>query len=294
MPTGDGESILEGEIVIINNHNQKQVLVATTRFLTKDKILFRLVSSVVIPPKSRIKAIVRSDKPLFLSEVTNGRLIIPGLRLNLQNKIYGELNALKSLEGQINKENSDRAKFLVMQNMSTRTLKKSLKNIKKELGENYLISEDTSRINFLSTDISPHLDQTTKTFKIKLKLEIIHVAIPYNEFVDFIKKRVLNDFSDVRYYGINKEEIIFKSMFLNNDEKEAKFDIVVKVLVSNKDILSLIPKEDFTRKSKEWLTRYLESLKEIKRVEIEFFPFWVTKTPSIPNNIEIIIKPVEY
>jgi hypothetical protein len=293
VPTGDSESILEGKITIINNSGRAQTLVATTRFLTKDNKLFRIVSSVAVPSKGKVIAIARSDKPLFPSEVTSGHLVIPGLRLDLQSKIYGVLSQqFKSLESG-NKINSDQeGKTIATRAILKKAFNVSRDNLKRQLQTDYLISEDVSHANILSAEVSPHPDRAVKTFTLKINAEISHVALSHADLAAFAREHVSSDFPDVKYYDVDKEATVLKLISLDNEKKEAKLDVSIKVRVLNKDILSLINKEDFVNKSKEWVVRYLKNFKEIQDVQVTFSPFWVTKTPSVLDHINIEIKPV--
>ncbi len=85
-----GEAQATGEITIINNYSKAQPLVATTRFLTPNGILFRLSKRVDVPAGGRVKAEVYADQPGKQGEIGPTRFTIPGLWPGLQDKIYAE------------------------------------------------------------------------------------------------------------------------------------------------------------------------------------------------------------
>lgn len=84
------EDFATGEVTIINNSAQNQALVANTRLLSPDKLLFRLTTKINVPSYQKIRANVRADKPGQEYEISPTKFTIPGLSPILQTKIYAE------------------------------------------------------------------------------------------------------------------------------------------------------------------------------------------------------------
>ncbi len=92
-----------GAITIINDYSQSQYLVATTRFLTPEGVLFRLKNNVTVPAGGEMEAEVYADQPSVLPEVKPTKLTIPGLSTEKQQYIYGRLDeTLGSTSGEVN------------------------------------------------------------------------------------------------------------------------------------------------------------------------------------------------
>ncbi|MCX6784838.1 MAG: hypothetical protein NTV81_02790, partial [Candidatus Komeilibacteria bacterium] len=83
---------INGVIEIINNSSKNQSLIATTRFITTDNLLFRLDKPVTVLAHQKIKATVTADQNSdnFLLAPAS-KLTIPGLWSGLQDKIYGQV-----------------------------------------------------------------------------------------------------------------------------------------------------------------------------------------------------------
>lgn len=79
-----------GTIDIVNETASARSLIATTRFLSQDGVLFRLDRAVTIPARGRFAARVTADQPGAQGDVQAGRFTIPGLAAALQAQIYGE------------------------------------------------------------------------------------------------------------------------------------------------------------------------------------------------------------
>ena len=79
-----------GNITIINESSLDQPLVATTRFLSEDGVLFRLKERVTVPSQGQIEAEVYADKEGESGNIGSSSFTIPGLSSSVQKLIYGE------------------------------------------------------------------------------------------------------------------------------------------------------------------------------------------------------------
>ncbi|KKR97204.1 MAG: hypothetical protein UU49_C0034G0007 [Candidatus Magasanikbacteria bacterium GW2011_GWC2_41_17] len=79
-----------GEVILYNKTNSAQPLVATTRLLSPDGILFRLTKSTNVPANGQIKAAVYADKSGKDGEIGPTKFTIPGLSEIKQKDIYAE------------------------------------------------------------------------------------------------------------------------------------------------------------------------------------------------------------
>ncbi|MEK9182948.1 MAG: hypothetical protein AAB849_00355 [Patescibacteria group bacterium] len=91
-PSGGTEipAAATGEVVLYNKTNSSQPLVATTRLLSSEGMLFRLKKSATVPAGGQIKAEVYADKPGKEGEIGPTKFIIPGLSEIKQKDIYAE------------------------------------------------------------------------------------------------------------------------------------------------------------------------------------------------------------
>ena len=79
-----------GTVKLINNLSRDQVLVATTRLLTAEGVLFRLKNRVNVPGGGSIEAEVYADDPSKSLATAGTKFTIPGLSASLQEFIYAE------------------------------------------------------------------------------------------------------------------------------------------------------------------------------------------------------------
>lgn len=88
---GEGVEIpakAHGTVTIFNEQSTAQSLVATTRLLTPEGVLFRIVEGVNIPAKGKVQVEARADQPGKNGEVSPTRFTIPGLSVSKQSVVY--------------------------------------------------------------------------------------------------------------------------------------------------------------------------------------------------------------
>lgn len=82
-----------GAIEIVNTTKAARTLVATTRFLSPEGVLFRLDRTTSIPAGGRVSAAVTADQPGAQGDLAPASFTIPGLSEPVQKQIYGESKA---------------------------------------------------------------------------------------------------------------------------------------------------------------------------------------------------------
>ncbi len=79
-----------GEVTLINTSAHSQPLVATTRIVSANGVLFRLSRAVTVPAHGKATAEIMADEVGEAGDVDPGRFTIPGLSSSLQRVIYGQ------------------------------------------------------------------------------------------------------------------------------------------------------------------------------------------------------------
>lgn len=79
-----------GIVTIINDQTKAQPLVATTRLLTPDNILFRIKKTITVPARGKIDVEACADQPGKTGDIGPSGFTIPGLAAELQRKTYAQ------------------------------------------------------------------------------------------------------------------------------------------------------------------------------------------------------------
>jgi len=96
-PSGEGakevEGVAVGRVTIINTSTSAQTLVATTRLLTQDGVLFRIKNQVNVPAGGEVDVEAYADQPGKTGDIGPARFTIPGLSAAMQELIYARSDA---------------------------------------------------------------------------------------------------------------------------------------------------------------------------------------------------------
>lgn len=82
------DSVATGQVTLFNNTATDQPLVATTRLLSEEDVLFRLTDAVTVPSGGQVEAEVYADQEGATGNIAPSNFIIPGLPDSLQTDIY--------------------------------------------------------------------------------------------------------------------------------------------------------------------------------------------------------------
>lgn len=121
-----GAGKASGKAMIINTTSAPYTFVATTRLMSKEGVLFRMVSTTAIPASGEIEVSVIADKPGVSGDIGPTTFIIPGLSADLQTKVTAESSSAMSGGGgkakAISQEDIDKAKASIEEKLKTEAL----------------------------------------------------------------------------------------------------------------------------------------------------------------------------
>ncbi len=287
----------KGEINIINNNTRSQTLVKTTRFLTPDNILFRLDKTVVIPSKGKIKATVTADKEGIKGDIKPPlKLTIPGLRKNLQDKIYGEVT--KPFSGGLIKIGK-----LTEQDIN-QAVKKTTEEINEQAQIDFLANffetkkmfppENTdivSMAKIIQQEITPEIGSETNEFKIKIKADIEGIIFDKEAILNIAQNKFINSLpKSERFISIDEGSLKISLDTPSNTNQTKHTKLKVQITGFSGINENFINKNYIKGKSKEKIEEEFRNNPQIADIEITLSPIWIRKIPSIEKNINIYIN----
>ncbi len=282
-----GEEVT-GKVIITNNYNKNQPLVATTRLISNNK-LFRIKNTVNVPAGGSIEVEVYADEPDPDMAIGPANFIIPGLWAGLQDKIYGEskepMKYSKKIKKHIRQSDIDDG---------VKDLKASLLvKAKREIGENYqnydeVIYEIDN--NSISQEVDGKVGEEKDEFSISMKTKVVVVAFNENKI---FKKAEQNLFSalpdDKDLAEINKEDISYGLNNYNISQGTASLSIGFSGQIAIKDGNSIVSREKILGLNHQQLNDYLNNIQGITVSKVEFYPSFIKKVPNLVDRIEIVI-----
>jgi hypothetical protein len=287
-PTGSKqeEGIATGFVTLHNDSNSSQPLVATTRLLNEDDVLFRLKDRIVVPANGEIRAEVYADEKGIGGDILpQEKFIIPGLNVNRQKEVYASSD--ESMSGGL-------AQVGVL---SSDDLRKAEKELEEKLLEEgmALFADNTAIVNIIQKTIESDTDVGNEIAKFTLTGKATIVATMYdveelNEWATkALKKREISD-DEIVHPSYTDPTVTF-------DEYDAVEGIAI-VQVFQDGLATLNPesptlqKNMFLGKTKDEVRHYLLPLDHVHEVDVEFSPAWIRKVPFISEHVTVVVKEV--
>lgn len=287
----DGEKTVlgkaEGEVILYNDTEFDQTLVATTRLLTPDGILFRLKDRVNVPAKSQIKAQVVADEEGPSGNIGASDFIIPGLREEKQKLIYAksEQNMAGGTRkvGLVDEKDIKNAEVVLIE-----FLKEKAKDYFRGKIEN---KEGLYQVLQYTFENNVKTGEEADSFVLIGKATI--GAIFYNkEEMDNYAFELLNrevaDNNEILYSYEKEISLNIKNIDLL--KLEAELNLAHSGLVNIDQNSRELQKIMFLGKTEDEVKRYVMSIKHVKGVEMNFKPVWMRTVPHVADNVKIVVR----
>lgn len=284
------QSIATGAVTLHNDSSLSQPLVATTRLLASDGILFRLKNRVTVPAGGTIQAEVYADQPGSSSEIGPTQFTIPGLREETQKLIYA--TSEEKMVGGIKKTG------VISTADWTRAQQEMQEKIKALGKEKFSTTTEEQTVVFGLTNFSMNSESKVgdelEEFLVVGKGTL--VAVYYN--VDDVKIKLKEELekhliSEYELVASGDENMTVNLGNFDLENNQAELTVYCNGVVSLSPESPQISKDMFFGKTKDEVRRYLLSLDHIQGVEIKFSPAWMRTVPVIADHVTVVVKNVE-
>jgi hypothetical protein len=285
-----------GEVNIINNYNQNQPLVASTRMIpanNPDK-LFRLKETINIPAGGELKAEVYADEPSPEMAIKPTRFTIPGLWAGLQDKIYAEsendIVYRQKVKKYILESDFDDAKRDLRQKLLSEA-KTEINEVYKGYGEIIYKIDENSIVSDFSNEVGDELDE----FEASIKADVVIVAFDEKKAALMARQKFISSLSSNKeLISFDEDNIIYALNNYDTEKGEATVNASFEGRVSIKENSNIIEVDNILGLKKDQLDVYLGDLSDIAGYEIKFYPSFLPnflkKVPRLVDKIEVEIK----
>ncbi|MGB9847769.1 MAG: hypothetical protein ACPLKV_00950 [Minisyncoccia bacterium] len=289
-----------GTIRIYNAYSSEpQVLVATTRFLSKEGKLFRLVNKTTIPGAkiqdgkivpSYIDAEVVADQAGESYNIGPTTFTIPGFEGTPRyTKFYAE--SLSPMTGGyigttkvVGQSDINQAKSKLIE-IASLSLEEELKS---KLLSNDIVLPDAKQITIVSFSTNPKLDEKAEQFEATAKITM--KSLVFNE--EDIKKLFVNEAQKSNSQLSDKELFSYQFNYgaarFDFDKKLLSFPVTANLVFCDRISLSEFI-NNLAGKNVNNLESFLKQYKTINKVEIDIWPKFLKFTPLNPNRIKVLI-----
>lgn len=292
----------KGKITIYNEFSTSaQPLVATTRFLSDDQKIFRLVQGITVPGTTNVggetkpgvvEADVVADEAGDSHNIPATNFTIPGFKSSGNDKytkIYAKSSAAMSGGG----NGSDTAKVVTDKDISDAKDKISLeinsaiKSKVKDAAAGMVTLDDAIAMDEPVYRVSNSAGETANNFEIKVQAHVRALVFSENDI-----KKAAN--SVIAKSGNGKINIDSGAVLVDYGKSSADFKLgtieiklhASNVMQPNIDLEKL--KKDILGKNSDQLSEYLKTYSNIEKVEVEYFPqLFISKIPTNEKRVEV-------
>lgn len=280
-----------GTMTVINEKNQSQSLVKTTRFESTNGKIFRTDSSVVVPARGSIDVYVIADGDGEEYAQSSGKFIIPGLNESSQKLVYGELKNPMAKES--------RTKYVLAQedlDAAQKQLNDELKiegaqKIKELLIQGEELSDEDITIQTLSEESSKKLGTETNKFNYTIKSRITGVVFSKEDLMTLAKNSLKNQMDkSQQLVDYNNNSLKYNIESYSPDDKTVTLNVELSANVMQNSDSEIFNTERLRGLSQEEIIDYFRNIPTIESVNVKFSPFWVKKAPKMADHIKVEIQ----
>lgn len=281
-------AVATGKVKLINTSNGDQPLVATTRLLSPENILFRIKKSVVVPAQGEIEVEVYADKPGVESEISPTKFTIPGLAEARQKVVYAQ--SFEDMTGgtkgiyQVTDEDISRAEKSLIKQLSD----EAVKGFETALPQEEILLPFAVYTEIIKSDVDAKVGDKVEKFNLNLEIKIITASVNKED----LKKLAYNLMSvnvpvDKELTSVDTENLNFVIQTYDSKNNSVLVKMTVGGEMAVKSSSPIFNKEKLIGLNAQEVKTYLESFTSISSVEIDLWPFWVRTIPKLKDHIKI-------
>jgi hypothetical protein len=290
----DGARAVEGKasgmVIVVNNTGSAQPLIATTRFLATNGVLFRLEGGTTVPANGQVTVKIIADQAGASGDIGPTTFTIPGLAESLQDKIYGTsteamIGGVQYVRTLTDTDVADAKTALEadMLEAAKATLSAGLDASLAAQGT-YDVAE-----NSVTTDVP--VGTETGTFSLTINATVTGVyydsALVASYARSLLQKRVPEGFV---LNSVNEQGVQTTVSSADYATGEAELSIYLDGTAIISADAPTLAKDRFLGRAPNEVFTLLKSSDAIADVTITFTPFWLQRIPTLKDHIEIIIK----
>ncbi len=291
-PSGVRDDKASGTVTLSNNQTTAQTLIATTRLLSPDKVLFRLRQTVSIPARGKLEQVaVIADQAGEASAIGPTKFTIPGLRANLQDKVYAEstepMRRAEKPGSKVTAVDLDDARKSLTELLVPQALAKLREQLPAaERSWTVVYKSETPKAE---SSVPAGTTATEFTYSVTVKV----VAVFYDPQV--LRDRVLAESqadlsSGRKILSIEEQSLAVGVGATSVEEKTASLTVKFLAKVSITDAERAFSKADLLGRTAEEVQNYFASVPGVRNAQVEMSPFWVNTVPTVESHITIEIK----
>lgn len=289
-PSGTKQTEVEdratGRVSIYNEMSSVQPLVATTRFLTQDGILFRLKNGVTVPTKGSIEAEVYADQKGANGNIQPTSFTIPGLSEAKQKLVYAKstepFTGGVKYKTVLSQEEIDEA----VESLKVELLEDAKSMLRAQSSTTY--SGEAFSVEEVEKNISAKSGDEVASFDVTLKIYVEAIFYDADALSKIIERKLYDGIGQGQEFvdlGDSERKIIVEQVNLQQGVARLHVTQTGRAVVSR--VSEALDVGRFAGMSEAEVKRLLVEEGIATNVDVQFFPFWVRTVPRLKDHIYI-------
>ncbi len=291
-PTGHREEpgIATGVVTLHNESSLDQPLVATTRLLTSDGVLFRIDKRVLVPAQGTVDVSVYADEEGATGNIASSKFTIPGLNQSKQEVIYAMSDepmagGMQTI-GIVSQDDIDKATKLLFAELQ--------EEARNTLNETYVDTVGVFDIVDSSVSVDASIGDEVSGFVASGSATVVGVFFDQEDVVtlasDVLMSRAIDDAEYIEPSDAPPAVVLGE---YNAAEGSALLDVTYTGRATINPESKQLSKMMFYGKTKDEVRRYLLSLDHVYGVDVTLRPAWTQTVPHVAEHVDILVKQVE-
>ncbi len=284
------EEKASGYVTLINESAKEQPLVATTRLISQEGVLFRLQNFVTIPAQGQVEAFVKADVAGKGGEIGASKFTVPGLNATQQTQIYGVSVAPMTGGVQYVRVLTQADIDGAVASLSEEVLAEAKLELSTGVdrtkldGESYEVETITQ-----STDVV--VGAEVGSFTLTLKQKVTAVYYPKAQVQNYAERLLAQQVPDgFRVSLINHQTMRSEVEDIDTVNAEAVITVYLDGLSIISEDAQTLDKDRFVGRAPHEVLTLLRASEAIQDVSVSFTPFWLKRVPTLQDHIKIIIE----
>jgi hypothetical protein len=294
-----------GVITVYNEFStSSQPLIATTRFVSEDGKIFRLVKDITVPGTKNgeagtVDADVVADQSGDGYNIGSAKFSIPGFQNNSDKyaKIYGKSTKAMSGGNSTGNDNSSSTPSAItdtdISQAKTQIQKALIDSIKKKIkdsaGSDWTVSDDAVSVDEATYKLSNTIGQTVSSFQITAQTKANALVFQEKNLKDMVASIITK--SSGGNVKMDSANVSLEYGKLLPDFRAETLDIKVHGISKGSANLNVEKfKEDILGKTNDDFEAYLSSYPDIEKVEVTYWPPFVSsKIPMTAQRVDVVL-----
>lgn len=287
-----------GTVTIVNRYSQSQRLIATTRLLSSEGILFRTTESVTVPAGGSVDVPVIADQEGASGNIGPSRFEIVALWEGLKDKIYGTstsamtgglISSASVTQNDIETAETSAASTLL--STAQRQFTTELAG-RADLPEHVAYSSVTVIESTQKTTSSAQVGDTVDSLTVTVTGTAAIVALNNEKLITTISEHIRSKIPEgyQLQQSLNPDDLVVSLSALSAEESSTTLTVRIPYTLTLSTTHPKLQPKHLVNMTASAVTSYFAPLKEITQVDVQFSPFWLKVTPSLDNHITVQVQ----